>query len=195
MGVAILAASAVNLLSLQRTLALENARATTLALTQQQGEYNEVRTASQLLQSTTAAQIFATSTEISVQTVVDDLGDKLTGAMFFSSYSFETATPLLGYGASVSPLDPERIAQFSIEITASSVAEIDSWVRSAPDVDGVADVSLVSVKQEEGTYLAQVAVFVTRDALLHRFDGFVEEEEGADEAAPAEGTNDEENGS
>lgn len=213
LGVAILAAGAANLFSLQRVLALDNARATTLSLTQQQGEYTDVRTANQKLQSSTSARIFATSTEISVRTILSGLGGKLSSGMAIGAYDFETATPLLGYGESVSPLDPERMAMFNIRILAPTLAQLDVWVRSGVDVPGVADISVVSAEWDEaGYYTGQVAVLISRDALLHRFDGFVPEGEEADseeEAAPAPtetpapsetpapevGTNEEENGS
>ncbi|MGV8852780.1 MAG: fimbrial assembly protein [Rhodoglobus sp.] len=213
LGVAILAAGGANLVALQRVLALDTARTTTLSLTQQQGEYNDVRTANQQLQSSTSARIFATSTEISIRTVLGDLGDKLTPGMAIGAYDFETATPLLGYGVSVSPLDPERMAMFSMRILAPTLAELDVWVRSGGDVAGVADISVVSAEwNEEGFYTGQVAILVSRDALLHRFDGFVpegEEAESEEDAAPAPtetpvpsetpapavGTNEEESGS
>ncbi|EAR25712.1 hypothetical protein A20C1_07528 [marine actinobacterium PHSC20C1] len=185
LGVAILAAGAANLYALQRALALDSARETTLSLTEQQGEFSDVRTANQLLQSLTTARIFATSTEISVKRVIEGLGSKLSSGMAINTYDFETATPLLSYGDSLSPLDPERMAQFAIEVSADSIADIDTWVRKAPDVAGVIDASLVVVKrQTDGTYIAQVAVFISQDVLLHRFDG-VEPVEEAVEEEPA----------
>ncbi|WP_341952894.1 fimbrial assembly protein [Salinibacterium sp. TMP30] len=182
-GVAILAAVGANLVSFQRVLALDSARATTLSLTQQQGEYSEVRQASHRLQSSTSARIFATSTEISVKALLDGLGSKLSAGMLIRSYDFETATPLLGYGEPVSPLDPQRMAQFTIEVGANTIAEIDAWVRKAPDVAGVIGASVVSVEEDDGLYVASVSVFVSSDALLHRFDGFVPEGEAVEEEA------------
>lgn len=210
LGVAILAAGAANLVALQRVAALDTARATTLDLTQQQGEYSEVRAADQLLRSSTAARIFAASTEISVKSIIDGLSGKLTPGMAIGEYDFDTATPLLGYGEPVSPLDPDRMAQFSLAVGAATIAEIDAWVRAGIDVAGVIDVSVVSIEEDEGIYIGHVAIFVSRDALLHRFDGFVPEGGAAEEEAvpspsetpaptetpaPADGKTDEENGS
>jgi hypothetical protein len=199
LGVAILAAGAANVYTVQRALALDDARATTLSLTEQQGEYSDVRSANQLLQSITTARIFATSTEISVKKLIEGLGSKLSSGMVINAYDFETATPLLGYGQPISPLDPARMAQFSIEVAAGTIAEVDAWVRKAPEVAGVVDATLVVVKQQtDGTYIAVVTVFVSTDVLLHRFDNFVPAEgavEEEPEPSPTEGSTNEEDGS
>ena len=167
LGVAILAAAGANLVAFQRGLTLESARATTLSLTQQQGEYSEVRAANQALQSSKTARVFIASTEVSIQALTLAMGSKLTEGMVISNYNFDTATPMLGYGDSVSPLEPERMAEFTIELDAPSMEAIDAWVRAVPDEFGLADVTLVSAEQEEGVFSAQVVVFVNWEALLH----------------------------
>jgi len=183
LGVAILAAAGANLVSLQRVVALDSARATTLSLTEQQGEYTDVRSANLRLQSSRSARIFAASTEISLKKILDGLGSKLTAGMLVDGYDFETATPLLGYGDPISPLDPERMARFSITVSAKTIPEIDAWVRKATAVAGVADSALVSVEEEQGRYVGTVSIFVNSDALLHRFDGVVPASEATEEEA------------
>lgn len=204
-GVAVLVAAGANVYSLQRQAALDDARARTLSLTADQGEYNDVRTANQLLISTEAARVFAYSTEVSIKGLIDSINSKLSSGMAITDYGFDTANPLQVFAPSVSPLDAESMASFSLEVTAGSVAEIDAWVRKLRSVDGVVQASLESTQSEEGSsFTASVMVRVDETALLHRFDGVVDEAEpAADEAEPAptnspeptSGTDDEENGS
>nr|WP_141629955.1 fimbrial assembly protein [Salinibacterium sp. PAMC 21357] len=199
---AILVAVGANIYSLQREAALDDARARTLSLTADQGEYNDVRSANQLLISTEAARVFAYSTEVSVKGLIDGLNSKLSSGMSITDYSFDTANPLQVFAPSVSSLDAESIASFSLEVIAGSVAEIDAWVRELPSVDGVVQATLISTKSDDGSsFSGTVIVRVGETALLHRFDGVVEEAEPADESAPTNspeptsGTDDEENGS
>ncbi|MBH0008445.1 fimbrial assembly protein [Salinibacterium sp. SWN1162] len=209
-GISVLAAVGANIYQLQRAVTLENARSQTLSLTTQQGEYSEVRTASQLLSSTEAARVFAYSTEVSVKGLIDGLNSKLTSDMVVSTYSFDTANPLQAFSPSVSPLDTESMAAFSLEVTGGSVAVIDDWVRKISSVDGVVQATLLSTTREEGsTFSGSVVVLVGDAALLHRFDGIVADAEAADDEAaatettpaptnspePDSDTNDEENGS
>ncbi|QYH35332.1 fimbrial assembly protein [Salinibacterium sp. M195] len=187
LGVVILAAAAANLYALQRAISLENARALTLSLTAQQGEYNEVRSANQLLQSTQAARIFALSTEVSVKSLTDGLGTKLSSGMAVTSFVFDTATPLQEYGQSLSPLDPAGMAKFSVEVSAPSQSAVDVWVRALPSLNGVLDAALVATSlNEDGGLTATVSVFVGTDALLHRFDAVAEEDDAAAEEESAE---------
>ena len=187
-GVVILASAGTNLYALQRTLALDTARAETQNLINQQGEYNDVRIASQMVQSTTSARLFATSTEISLNAIIVAINKKLGANSAVVSYSFETSTPLQAYGESTSVLDPLRIAQVALEVTFPSVAAADSWVRSLAAIDGITDATLVSVELEaEGTYTAAVVIFVSEDALLKRFDPAAEQAEEA-EAEPEPAT-------
>ncbi|MBH0082528.1 fimbrial assembly protein [Salinibacterium sp. SWN167] len=184
-GVVVLASAGMNLYALQRYLALENARSLTQSLLTQQGEYNDVRVASQMVQSTQSARIFALSTEISLNSIVLGLNKLLPSASAVVSYSFETSTPLQAYGESTSVLDPLRIGQLAMEVNFPSVSDVDKWVRAAQNVDGVTDATLVTVEMEEdGSYTAAVIIFVNDEALLHRFDGVVAEAEEA-EAEPA----------
>lgn len=186
-GVVILASAGTNLYALQRSLALDTARTQTQNLINQQGEYNDVRVASQMVQSTKSARLFATSTEISMNTLVVAMNKQLGEGGAVVSYSFETSTPLQAYGESTSVLDPQRIAQVALEVTFSSVAAADAWVRYLPSVNGITDATLVSVEQEtEGTYTAAVVVFVNQDALLNRFDTAAGEADEAEEQAEEE---------
>ncbi|MBH0023229.1 fimbrial assembly protein [Salinibacterium sp. SWN248] len=183
-GVVILASVGMNLYALQRYLALENARSLTQSLLTQQGEYNDVRVADQMVQSATGAQIFATSTEVSVEELVTALRSKLPeSALGIIAYSFETATPLQSFGEALSVLEPERIAQFAMELNFASVADADTWLRSVADIDGVLDGTLVSAEYEEelGSYTVNVVVYIDSDALVHRFDE-VEAETQVEEA-------------
>jgi len=183
-GVVVLASAGTNLYALQRSLALETARTQTQNLINQQGEYNDVRVASQMVQSTTSARLFATSTEISLNTMVVAMNKQLGEGGAVVSYSFETATPLQTYGESTSVLDPQRIAQVALEVSFSSVAAMDAWVRYLPSTNGITDATLVSVEQEsDGSYTAAVVVFVNQDALLNRFDTTASEAEEVDEEA------------
>jgi len=208
LAIAILAAGAANVYALQRAVSLENARTLTRTLTEQQAEYSEVRSANQLLQSTESARKFAHSTEVSVKKLIDGLSSKLSSGMKITEIRFATANPLQAFGQGVSPLDPESMGTFSMEVQGSSVAAIDAWVRKAADVDGITDATLVSVRSsDDGVFTASVVVFVNSNALLHRFDGVVIEPEEEEAPAPEEtpsptttpeptpGTNDEEDGS
>lgn len=186
-GVVILASAGMNLYALQRYLALENARSLTQTLITQQGEYNDVRVADQMVKSATSAQMFALSTEVSVDDIITALGNKIPdSAAGIISYSFETATPLQSFGAGVSVLEPERIAQFAMEISFSSVAEADKWLRSTTDVTGVIDGTLVSAENEgDGSFTVNVIIYIDETALVHRFDGFETDAEAeADETEP-----------
>ncbi|GHD80257.1 hypothetical protein CLV85_0683 [Salinibacterium amurskyense] len=180
-GVVILASVGMNLYALQRYLALENARALTQTLITQQGEYNDVRVAGQMVQSATSARIFATSTEVSVRDMFNALGKKLPSGAVVVSYSFETATPLLEFGAATSTVEPQRNAQFAMEINFANIAASDKWLRSVPSIDGVSDATLVAANyQDDGTYTVDVVVYLDENALVHRFDG-VETEPVAEE--------------
>ncbi|MGV8913707.1 MAG: fimbrial assembly protein [Rhodoglobus sp.] len=189
-GVVVLAAAGSNLYSFQRLLALQGAQAQTKTLIIQQGEYNNVRAADQMVKSTTSARIFAMSTEISLNDLVRALASKFvpdSGAGVYS-YGFETATPIQTYGESTSLLDPDRLGQLTLQIGFPSVAAADEWIRAIRDIKGVAGSALVSVeRQEEGSYQASVIVFIDEFALLHRFDGFETEnsEETASEPTPS----------
>lgn len=189
-GVVILASAGMNLYALQRYLALENARSLTQTLITQQGEYNDVRVADQMVKSATSAQIFALSTEVSVDDIITALGNKIPdSAAGIISYSFETATPLQSFGAGVSVLEPERIAQFAMEISFSSVAEADKWLRSTTDVTGVIDGTLVSAENEgDGSFTVNVIIYIDETALVHRFDGFGTDAEAEADEAEAEPT-------
>ena len=159
-GVVVLASAGTNFYALQRTLALEIARTETQSLINQQGDYNEVRVASQMVQSTKAARLFATSTEISMNTIILAMNKKLGSGAAVVSYSFETSTPLQAYGESTSVLDPLRI-------------------------EGITDASLASIELEtDGTYTAAVVAFINENALLNRFDPSAAETEEVEEAEP-----------
>ncbi|MBH0116439.1 fimbrial assembly protein [Salinibacterium sp. NG253] len=189
-GVVILASAGMNLYALQRYLALENARSLTQSLITQQGEYNDVRVAGQMVQSATSARIFATSTEVSVEDLITALGKKLPdGAAGIVSYSFETATPLQEFGTAVSVLEPGRLAQLAMEINFASVTDADKWLRSSTGVTGVMDTTLVTAEREEnGTYTANFVIYIDEEALVHRFDGVEDAPEAEAEDAEAEPT-------
>ncbi|CAO1653514.1 Fimbrial assembly protein [Salinibacterium sp. NYA9b] len=183
-GVVILASVGMNLYALQRYLALENARALTSSLIEQQGQYNDVRVAGQLVQSTTSARIFALSTEVSVQDTIAALGKKLPTGAAVLSYSFETSTPFQPYGEDTSVLDPDRLAQFGMEISFANLADADKWVRSTSSIAGVLDATLVNAESElDGSFTADVVVFLDLESLVHRFDG-VEDEAETEEPEP-----------
>lgn len=186
-GVVVLAAAGSNLYSFQRGLALQSAQAKTQTLIIQQGEYNNVRAADQMVKSTTNARIFAMSTEISLNDLLRALESKFvpdSGAGVYS-YGFESATPIQAYGASTSPLDPDRLGQLSLEINFPSTAAVDEWIRAIRDINGVAGSTLVSLeRQEDGLYQASALVFVDESALLHRFDGFTPETSGESSPEP-----------
>ncbi|QAV71596.1 fimbrial assembly protein [Salinibacterium sp. UTAS2018] len=183
-GIAILAAAGANVYSLQRGVALENARSLTLSLTTQQGEYNEVRSANQLLSTTQAARLFAYSTEVSLKFLIDQMNSKLSSGMTISGYNFDTANPLQGFAPASSPLDQQSMAAFSLEIGANSVGDIDDWVRKLSSVDGVVQSTLLSTAVEEGgTFSGSVVVLIGDKALLHRFDEVIDGEEAAPEEA------------
>ncbi|MBH0109746.1 fimbrial assembly protein [Salinibacterium sp. NG22] len=187
-GVVILASVGMNLYALQRYLALENARSLTQSLLTQQGEYNDVRVAGQMVQSATNARIFATSTEVSVEDIITALGKNIPdSAPGIISYSFETATPLQAFGAGISVLEPERIAQFAMEISFATIADADKWLRSTPDVEGVFDATLVDAESaEDGTVTVNVVIYLDDEALVHRFDEVELDPEAEEtEATPA----------
>tara|TARA_R110002051_G_scaffold89169_1_gene157280 strand:+ start:7903 stop:8688 length:786 start_codon:yes stop_codon:yes gene_type:complete len=182
-GVVVLASAGTNFYALQRTLALEIARTETQSLINQQGDYNEVRVASQMVQSTKAARLFATSTEISMNTIILAMNKKLGSGAAVVSYSFETSTPLQAYGESTSVLDPLRIAQVALEVSFPNVAAADNWVRSLSSIEGITDASLASIELEtDGTYTAAVVAFINENALLNRFDPSAAETEEVEEA-------------
>lgn len=186
LAIAVLAATGANIYAIQRTHSLESARAWTLSLVEQQGQYNEVRLANQQLNSAKAARIFATSTEISVNEMIIKFEGLFSPGMAMASYSLETATPLLTFPPSLSPIEPESMAKFTMEVSAPAAAAIDTWVRELPKIKGIADASISRLMADEGSegYSATVTIFVANDALTHRFDGVETQPTVEEESAP-----------
>lgn len=204
LGIAVLVATGANLYALQRAATLEDARAQTLSLITEQGEYENVRLANQQLISANAARVFIASTEISTNGLIEALGANLSGGMTITAYSLETANPLQTYSPSLSPIDPESIATLTVAVSAPSVAAVAAWIRTAPSIEGIVDGSVTRIEwNEDGFYEATVSVFVGADALLHRFEEAPLDEEPAANAdsesepsarpAPSVGINNEEN--
>ncbi|MDH6238048.1 hypothetical protein [Cryobacterium sp. CG_9.6] len=163
-----IAASTWQAAEVQRELVLAQQR--TVELLAAQAQYSGVQKMQSDLDGTKVAREFGASTEIDWKAYVAEIQSRLPADVGVSSYSLESASPLVIYEQPTVPLQGPRTATVRVVFAAPTVPSLPPWLEAMESLPGYADsYPPVITRVEGGTYTVDWLLHINEDALTQRF--------------------------
>ena len=166
--VVLIVAGAYALVSFNSNLAqmrLEAANTETGRLLAEKAQYTEVQKVGTLLDTATAAQRIATSTEVDLGNYYDAIYDTLPSGVSVTIIKVDIATPLVVYPQSTTPLQPVKMGEFVLTVKADDLKKISQWLADIPTLPGYTDAIAGSADFEDGAYTTVVTMHFDQNAL------------------------------
>lgn len=172
-GVVVISAAAYSYaswLAIEAGMKNDAALAESATLIAAQGEYSEVRTLSDLLQSLDDARQVGALTEIDWQAFYARVVPTLPAGLTLASFNVEANSPVQDVEVTPLPGRTPGVATVSMVASTTNLANAESWVNSLATLPDFAGASITSVsKTETGELLVNVELTLSSVALTNRF--------------------------
>jgi len=172
-GVVVISAAAYSYaswLAIEAGMKNDAALAESATLIAAQGEYSEVRTLSDLLQSLGDARQVGALTEIDWQAFYARVVPTLPAGLTLASFNVEANSPVQDVEVTPLPGRTPGVATVSMVASTTNLANAESWVNSLATLPDFAGASITSVsKTETGELLVNVELTLSSVALTNRF--------------------------
>jgi len=170
-AVVILACGGTVALSTLSGVGLVAAQSEQLALLQQQGQYADVKNATESIQLIKAGQQVAASTEIDWSSYLGSVSGLLPAGVTVYSADVEQATPVVPYPQTLTALQGDRVATLTIVTTSPDLPPVAQILAAMQTLPGFVDVAPGTVAWDEGTssYKATISLHIDSGAFDGRF--------------------------
>lgn len=140
-----------------------------VGLLQQQGQYADVKNATQQIQLIKAGQKVAASTEIDWSGYLAKAAALLPAGVVIDQANVDQATPVTPYVANLVPLQGDRVATLTIVTRSAGIPPVAQILASMETLPGFVDVepATVTLDQSSGTYKSNIILHIDQKA----FDG------------------------
>lgn len=148
---------------------LAMAQSQQVALLQQQGQFADVRGATQQIQLIKAGQKVGASTEIDWSAYLDRVAALMPAGVAIDQAEIEQATPVTPYVANLVPLQGGRVATLTIVTRSADIPPVAQILTSLETLPGFVDVEPTTIVRDDsaGTYKANIILHIDQKA----FDG------------------------
>ncbi|WP_157887482.1 hypothetical protein [Frondihabitans sp. PAMC 28766] len=151
------------------TTSLASTQAETTALTTQQSKYSAVKTTQSEVGLIQAAQSVGGSTDVDWAGYLEKVALTVPTGVSVTSLSVSSTSPVLALAQPMSPLQGQRVATLSFEITATSLPAITTWLNTLPTLKGYVDASASSASSESGGYTASVTLHINQKVFTNTY--------------------------
>lgn len=158
-----------SVMAMQAGSTLSAAQAETVALTQQQQRYAEVRAVQSQIALTQAGQEVGASTEIDWQAFLNKVQAVTGNGLAITGITLDSASPLTAYQQSTVPLQGTRVATVTIQVKAPNLDVVSAWLSQLSGLPAVADVSPGTITLDGSGYAASAIMHVNQSAFDGRF--------------------------
>lgn len=165
-GVASATAALYNQSANNTLLAAQNQ---TAVLSGQSAKYSSVKTIQGKVDMIDAARKVGGSTDIDWPSYLAKVQATLPTGMTLSTVSITSASPVVAYAQSTTPLQGQRIGTLTFAATSAELPAVPTWLTNLGSLPGFADASAGTVSLSSGVYTSNVVVHINEKALSNAY--------------------------
>jgi hypothetical protein len=141
---------------------LTSVQAQTGGLTQQASKYSAVRTTQSQVDLIKAAQLVGGSTDVDWTKYLSSVALTLPSGVSVTSLSVVNASPVMAVAEPTTPLQGQRVATLSFQITSNNLPAITTWLNNLATLKGYVDASAGNVASGTTGYTGNVTLHINQ---------------------------------